>query len=116
MSLHPKVAESFDEIDAAIFSGDQFHNKEDKDQLAYYVNRWKKELAYIEQHIRENQYVEEGFETYITEPGESVSGIAMRKLGDEDLWKSIIEINDEFSNMKAWEYFPVGTVIRLKLK
>ncbi|MBU9632044.1 hypothetical protein KTE60_22425 [Burkholderia multivorans] len=51
--------------------------------------------------------------TYITQPGESVAGIALRQCGSEDEWRNIIALNPEFSEHTACDYFPVGTVLTL---
>ncbi|WP_181156045.1 hypothetical protein [Burkholderia multivorans] len=51
--------------------------------------------------------------TYITQPGESVAGIALRQCGSEDEWRNIIALNREFSEHTACDYFPVGTVLTL---
>ncbi|WP_062266966.1 LysM peptidoglycan-binding domain-containing protein [Endozoicomonas arenosclerae] len=51
---------------------------------------------------------------YKTEPGESVMGIALRQLGNEDRWSEIIEMNaDRFPEMSPHAYYPVGTVLKL---
>jgi len=42
MSLHPNIERAFNEIDAAIFSGDQFENVEDLAKLRYHIERWER--------------------------------------------------------------------------
>lgn len=51
---------------------------------------------------------------YKTEPGESVVGIALRQLGNEELWLDIVELNsDRFPEMLPHSYYPPGTVLKL---
>lgn len=38
--MHPSVARAFEEIDAALFNGDDFHSVANLKKLAYYVGRW----------------------------------------------------------------------------
>lgn len=54
-----------------------------------------------------------GMTTYTTQPGESVAGIALRQLGDENAWKRILACNPKFHDLLAPDYFPVGTVLVL---
>ncbi len=42
--LHPSVARAFEEIDAAMFSGDEFHNPENMKILMFYMGRWMRGL------------------------------------------------------------------------
>ena len=42
--LHPAVEQAFQEIDAGMFSGDQFHNQEDLDRLKYFIERWDRNV------------------------------------------------------------------------
>ena len=47
---------------------------------------------------------------YVTSAGESLAGIAMRELGDENRWEEIRDLNDEdFPDMGGSDYYPVGT-------
>lgn len=50
---------------------------------------------------------------YVTQPGESVMGIALRQCGDEKAWRHILACNPKFSRMLPHEYFPVGTILTL---
>jgi hypothetical protein len=51
---------------------------------------------------------------YTTQPAESLHGIALRQLGDEDRWVQIRDLNcSKFPDMKSWSYYPVGSVIKL---
>lgn len=38
--MHPSVARAFEEIDAAVFTGDDFHNAANLKILANYIGRW----------------------------------------------------------------------------
>lgn len=51
--------------------------------------------------------------THTTQAGESVAGIALRNLGNENEWRSILECNPEWLHLSAPDYFPVGTVLTL---
>lgn len=51
--------------------------------------------------------------TYTTRPGESVMGIALRELGNEEAWRHILACNPQFADLLPHEYFPVGTVLTL---
>lgn len=44
MGLHPAVARAFDEIDAGIFSGDEFHHPDTLAALKKYLLRWERAL------------------------------------------------------------------------
>lgn len=55
MSLHPKVDEAFDEIDAAVFSGDSFHDPDNLAELERYIARWSREIAVIRKERIEAQ-------------------------------------------------------------
>jgi len=52
IQMHPKVEEAFDQIDAAIFSGDGFFNEQALETLEYYIKRWQREAN----RIKENNY------------------------------------------------------------
>jgi hypothetical protein len=40
MNLHPSVEQAFEEIDAALFTGDTFIDKENRQYLIKILNRW----------------------------------------------------------------------------
>jgi len=58
MSLHNSTEEALDSIDAAVFSGDSFHDQEGLDRLEYYMDRWQKEAVAIKAMIAETQSIE----------------------------------------------------------
>lgn len=45
--MHPFDKEAIDQIDAAVFSGDTFHNPDDHKTLSEMLDRWKRELATV---------------------------------------------------------------------
>ena len=52
----------------------------------------------------------EQYGSYVTTPGESVAGIALRQLGDESRWEEISDLNAHaFPDMGPHDYYPVGT-------
>lgn len=51
--------------------------------------------------------------THTTQPGESVAGIALRQCGSEEKWQDILVCNPKFADLRAPDYFPVGTVLTL---
>lgn len=52
----------------------------------------------------------EQYGSYVTTPGESVAGIALRQLGDESRWIEIRDLNAQaFPDMGPHDYYPVGT-------
>ena len=53
MSIHPKVVEAIDEIDAAFFSGDQFHDDAALQEIERFLIRWGKEVANIREMLNE---------------------------------------------------------------
>lgn len=54
--------------------------------------------------------------THTTQPGESLSGIALRQCGDEGQWRNILDCNPAFDDWLPNDYFPVGTVLKLPPK
>ena len=51
---------------------------------------------------------------YVTQPAESLAGIACRQLNDERRWIEIRDINAHaFPDMAPHDYYPVGTRIKL---
>jgi len=56
----------------------------------------------------------DGFRPYETQPGESVMGIALRELKNEDRWLQIITLNQNvYGEMSPHDYFPAHHFIRL---
>lgn len=52
------------------------------------------------------------YKTYITQPAESLAGMAARQLKDEKRWIEIRDANSlEFPDMCASDYYPVGSAI-----
>lgn len=49
--MHPNVARAFDEIDAALFSGDTFHNPQSLARLKSMIERWQRAIPSIEARI-----------------------------------------------------------------
>ena len=50
--MHQAVARAFDEIDAAIFSGDTFStSRRDLNELRDYLDRWSRALAGLEEDL-----------------------------------------------------------------
>lgn len=43
-SLHPRLDEAFERIDAAVFSGDTFDDPEARAYFASMLARWRKEI------------------------------------------------------------------------
>lgn len=44
----PHVARATDEIDAAMFSGDAFHMKDNREHLRHMMARWEREMLELE--------------------------------------------------------------------
>ena len=40
----PEIEDWFDSIDAAVFSGDAFDNKDNRDRAIFYISRWLREF------------------------------------------------------------------------
>jgi hypothetical protein len=52
--------------------------------------------------------------SYTTQPGESVSGIALRQLKDKSRWVEIRDLNAHaFPDIGPHDYYPVGTVLTM---
>ena len=47
--MHPAVAKSLEEIDAAVFSGDMLYVTRDRAELQRYVGRWVRALKESEE-------------------------------------------------------------------
>ncbi len=53
--------------------------------------------------------------TYVTQPGDSTMGIALRQLRDQARWTDIRDLNAEaFPEMGPHDYFPVGTLLVIR--
>lgn len=59
MSLHPMVEEAIQEIDAAFFSGDQFHAEEDLARIEKFLLRWGREATRIKADLNSQEQDEE---------------------------------------------------------
>jgi len=53
--MNPILYNSFEEIDAAFFSGDTFHSEEDREQAKEYIERWQRELKVLEDAAEEEK-------------------------------------------------------------
>jgi hypothetical protein len=55
-----------------------------------------------------------GFTRHTTAPAESVAGIALRSLGDQNLWVDVARLNSlDHPDMGPHDYYPVGTSLIL---
>lgn len=53
-----------------------------------------------------------GYKTYITQPAESLAGMAARQLKDENRWIEIRDANAlDYPDMRPSDYYPVGSAI-----
>ena len=59
-----RVAELLDDIDASVFSGDVFHNRDGIELLELYVGRWAGALEQIKEIVAECESNEEGDEEW----------------------------------------------------
>lgn len=50
VKIHPSTEEAIQIIDAALYSGDSFHNKENLEYLETYFLRWSREAERIKKH------------------------------------------------------------------
>jgi hypothetical protein len=55
--MHPSDEEALQTIDAAFFSGDAMHDKENLNRVKYFIERWQKEIKNIEKLIDEQPEV-----------------------------------------------------------
>jgi hypothetical protein len=81
------------------------------------VKRIYSELTDAKKRILELEN-SDAFTQYKTNPAESLAGIAIRQLKNEDLWIEIARLNSlKFPDMHSSNYYPVGTILILpKLK
>jgi len=56
MSLHQSIIESIEQIDAAFFSGDQFHDESNLEEIMDYLCRWEREAKRIEESIEQEKF------------------------------------------------------------
>lgn len=47
--MHPSVSRAFEEIDAAIFSGDTFYDPDALNKLKRMMDRWTRQLPHLEE-------------------------------------------------------------------
>lgn len=47
--MHPKVSAAFNEIDAAVFSSDTFHNVADLTELRRMLRRWSDQIPILQE-------------------------------------------------------------------
>jgi hypothetical protein len=59
--MHPKVEEAFEEIDAALYSGDAFYNDEERIRLRELLGRWQRKVDEIEE-FKVNESNPDGFD------------------------------------------------------
>jgi len=52
--MKQQIEDSLETIDAAIFTGDTFQDKEDRDTLTAYLERWLAEIKFIELEYQES--------------------------------------------------------------
>lgn len=118
MAITEKTQSAIDRLETKVFGSKKFKNTADLDDvkvLREQLSSWEKDLNRIERKAKIRKNTEDGFTSYVTEPGESISGIAMRQLGDENAWLSILSLNvEEYGTLKSFEYFPVQSVIKLE--
>ncbi len=53
--MHPSIERACEEIDAAFFSGDGFHNEVSLAKISFYVGRWRREINSIEECLEEEK-------------------------------------------------------------
>lgn len=80
-------------------------------QSGSFFERWRDVIRNVSQHGDSDGPAAQ--RRHITQAGESVMGIALRELGDEDAWRDILACNPRYADMGPHHYFPVGTVIIL---
>lgn len=51
MNIHPDVLNAFEEIDAALFSGDSFYNLSNLKELEKFLFRWEKKKNEMKESI-----------------------------------------------------------------
>jgi hypothetical protein len=55
VAIHEDLENALDEIDAAVFSGDSFHDEDNLKRLKFYMDRWLNEWPYMEIAARERE-------------------------------------------------------------
>jgi len=58
--MHKNTARAFDEIDAAVFSGDAFIDNEERAKFRSFMNRWEKELLSFDELNNSLRFSEDG--------------------------------------------------------
>ena len=53
------IKEACEQIDAGFFSGDTFHSKEALDEIGFYIGRWTRQMAIIQEFLKEEKSSEE---------------------------------------------------------
>ncbi|WNL50704.1 hypothetical protein RPALISO_117 [Ruegeria phage RpAliso] len=61
-SMHPSVERAFEEIDAALFSGDTFHSPDNLKVLENHLARWQRGAASVHQLLNESDEDDEDYE------------------------------------------------------
>jgi hypothetical protein len=51
--MHNNLLQAIDEIDAAVFSGDTFHEYSARVTLEFFLKRWEKELSSIPEMVKD---------------------------------------------------------------
>ena len=71
MNIHPDVLNAFEEIDAALFSGDSFYNLSNLKELEKFLFRWEKMKNEIRESIltemEEKEKRNKPFQCYVCE-------------------------------------------------
>jgi hypothetical protein len=59
--MHASVEEALEMIDAAFFSGDCFHDRQNLDHAKEYLDRWNREVEVIEKQLALDDQEPQGF-------------------------------------------------------
>ena len=65
--MNSELYEHFEHIDSAVFSGCTFHNKDDREILKNFVNRWNKEMKVFEEIDAEDDQTTPNDQTVTTD-------------------------------------------------